>query len=70
MVHHLVDPRTGLPAGSDLVSVTVVAGETWWAEVLARDYRPWDDERIVIDTALLSVDESVRRILTRVAREP
>ena len=34
-----------------------------WAEVLARDYRPWNDERIVIDTALLSVDESVRRIL-------
>ncbi|MGZ8766524.1 MAG: FAD:protein FMN transferase [Acidimicrobiia bacterium] len=35
-VHHLVDPRTGEPAAAGLASVTVVAGTTWWAEVLAK----------------------------------
>jgi thiamine biosynthesis lipoprotein len=35
-VHHLVDPRTGEPADSGLASVTVVAGTTWWAEVIAK----------------------------------
>jgi len=34
-MHHIVDPRTGLPARSDVVAATVVAGEAWWAEVLA-----------------------------------
>ncbi len=33
-----------------------------WADVLARDYRPWTTERLVLDTAILSVDESVRAI--------
>jgi FAD:protein FMN transferase len=36
MLHHLIDPRTGLPAQSGLASVTVVAGEAWHAEVLAK----------------------------------
>lgn len=35
-VHHLIDPRTGQPATSDLAAVTVVASVTWWAEVLAK----------------------------------
>jgi predicted kinase len=35
-----------------------------WAEVMTRDYRPWDGERIVIDTARLDVVESVRTILS------
>jgi thiamine biosynthesis lipoprotein len=34
--HHLIDPRTGAPAESGLASVTVVAGEAWQAEVLAK----------------------------------
>lgn len=34
--HHVIDPRTGQPAVTDLVAVTVVAGTTWWAEVLAK----------------------------------
>ena len=34
--HHLIDPRTGRPAESDLVAVTVVAAEAAWAEVLAK----------------------------------
>jgi FAD:protein FMN transferase len=34
--HHIIDPRTGRPATSRHVSVTVVAGEAWWAEVVAK----------------------------------
>lgn len=35
-VHHLIDPTTGQPADTDVYSVTVVAGEAWWAEVLTK----------------------------------
>ncbi|HEX7521287.1 MAG TPA: FAD:protein FMN transferase [Acidimicrobiia bacterium] len=35
-LHHLVDPTTGKPATTGLVSVTVIAGECWRAEVLAK----------------------------------
>jgi thiamine biosynthesis lipoprotein len=35
-VHHLIDPATGRPAVGDIASVTVVAGEAWWAEVLTK----------------------------------
>jgi thiamine biosynthesis lipoprotein len=34
--HHLLDPATGEPAFEGLASVTVLAAETWWAEVLAK----------------------------------
>lgn len=34
--HHLIDPRTGEPAATDLVSVTVVAADAFWAEVFAK----------------------------------
>jgi FAD:protein FMN transferase len=34
--HHLIDPRTGLPARSDVVRVTAVAGDAVEAEVLAK----------------------------------
>jgi len=34
--HHLIDPRTGLPSDSDLTHATVIAGEAWTAEVLAK----------------------------------
>ena len=34
-----------------------------WREVLARDYRPWDTERLVVDSALLTVKESVALIV-------
>jgi predicted kinase len=33
-----------------------------WSDVLARDYRPWTSERIVIDTALLDLARSVAAI--------
>ena len=35
-MHHLIDPRTGSPARTDLVAVTVVAAEAHWAEVFAK----------------------------------
>lgn len=38
-----------------------------WEEVVERDYRPWDGERMVIDTARLSVEDSVRAILVEVS---
>lgn len=34
--HHLIDPLTGQPSDSGLVLSTVVAGESWKAEVLAK----------------------------------
>jgi FAD:protein FMN transferase len=34
--HHIIDPSTGRPADSDVVAVTVVAGEAWWAEALTK----------------------------------
>lgn len=33
-----------------------------WAEVLERDYRPWESEHLVIDTAKLTVEQSVLAI--------
>ena len=41
-----------------------------WQEVVERDYRPWDVERIVIDTARVSVEDSVRSILAEIAGKP
>ena len=34
--HHLIDPATGEPSQSDLELVSVVAGQAWQAEVLAK----------------------------------
>jgi predicted kinase len=34
-----------------------------WIEVLEHDYRPWDVERLVVDTARSDVKQSVQRIL-------
>jgi thiamine biosynthesis lipoprotein len=33
--HHVIDPSTGVPATSDVVSATVIAGDTAWAEIVA-----------------------------------
>jgi len=35
-MHHLIDPRTGQPADTDVLSCTVVAGRTVVAEILAK----------------------------------
>jgi thiamine biosynthesis lipoprotein len=34
--HHLIDPRTGVPAASGVAAVSVVATSAAWAEVLAK----------------------------------
>jgi len=34
--HHLIDPDTGLPTESNLVSVTTCSSLAWWAEVAAK----------------------------------
>jgi thiamine biosynthesis lipoprotein len=61
--HHLIDPTTGEPSDSNLVLTSVIAGEAWMAEVMAKaillrgSRRAFDivDDRIVqaltIDTA-------------------
>jgi predicted kinase len=36
-----------------------------WEEVVARDYRPWDGERLQIDTAHVTVPDAVARIRAR-----
>jgi predicted kinase len=41
-----------------------------WQQVLARDYHPWDRERLVIDTALLTVEQAARAILAEVPSGP
>jgi predicted kinase len=38
-----------------------------WPEVLARDYRPWDSDRIVIDTTQLDLRQSVEAVLSAIA---
>jgi len=35
-VDRLVDPRTGAPPNTGTAAVTVVAGEAWWAQALAK----------------------------------
>ena len=34
--HHIIDPRTGLPADTDVLSATVVAPDLVWAEIAAK----------------------------------
>jgi thiamine biosynthesis lipoprotein len=34
--HHLIDPQTGRPSTTDLTLATVIAGEAWIAEVMAK----------------------------------
>jgi thiamine biosynthesis lipoprotein len=36
IVHHLLDPATGRASRSGVATVTVVAADAWWAEVLAK----------------------------------
>jgi hypothetical protein len=37
-----------------------------WTDVIDRDYRPWDGDRVVIDTATQDVRQSVEEILTAI----
>lgn len=35
-LHHLIDPRTGQPAHTDLIGAVVTGVDAWWAEVVAK----------------------------------
>jgi predicted kinase len=35
-----------------------------WADVLARDYRPWESNRLVVDTARSDVQHTIQQILS------
>jgi predicted kinase len=37
-----------------------------WEEVLARRFEPWYGEHLVLDTAVLSLDEGVRRVIAAI----
>jgi predicted kinase len=41
-----------------------------WQQVLAREYHPWDRERLVVDTALLTVEQAAQAILAEVPAGP
>ena len=34
--HHIIDPRTGMPAETDVLSATVIAPDLIWAEIAAK----------------------------------
>lgn len=41
-----------------------------WQEVAERDYRPWDRQRLVVDTARQSVSESVQAVVSALPPRP
>jgi len=49
--HHLIDPATGLPAGGDVLTVTVAAGSASEAEVLAKTLFLAGDSQRVLEEA-------------------
>ena len=49
-----------------------IAGLVWptWQEISAREYEPWSRDRLVIDTAALSVEEAVERLAQAIRSLP
>ncbi len=37
-----------------------------WEQILSREYEPWDRNRLVVDTAIVAVDEAVEQIRSAV----
>ena len=67
-MHHLIDPRTGDPIVSPIVSATVLAGEAWMAEALTKAAITGDPvgalgflESAGVDGLLVDVDRVVWR---------
>ena len=63
--HHLIDPATGQPAATGLASVTVLTGEAWWAEVIAKAaFVAGRDQALVVGQGLgaevMTVDDGGR----------
>ena len=54
--HHILDPTTGNSATSNAVLATVIAGEAWWAEVLATS--------LVVDDQRFNTDEASLRVMS------
>jgi len=52
--HHLIDPATGLPEESDVMTVTVAAGSACEAEVLAKTLFLAGDSQRALDEAELA----------------
>jgi len=40
-----------------------------WQAVITRDYEPWESERLILDSATLSVTQSVEAIVAALAQE-
>jgi thiamine biosynthesis lipoprotein len=53
--HHIIDPRTSLPAEGDLLRITVVASTACEAEVLAKALFLAGEERAALEAAELEV---------------
>ena len=51
---------------ADVVGLKAVT----WQEVIDRDYRAWDRERIIVDTAHVSIEESAGHLLCRFSSLP
>lgn len=61
-LHHVVDPRSGRPVETSFVTVTVVAGEAWWAEALATAvFVASADETAALDDLLVNAHAFVVR---------
>ena len=61
VVHHLIDPRTGRSSDSDVVFATVVAGQAWAAEALAKDLLVRGSLRVLDEAAPGTVGLTVDR---------
>lgn len=53
--HHLIDPQTGAPSGSDLMAVTAVAPRAAWAEVLTKALFLLGSERAGVAAATMEM---------------
>lgn len=74
-LHHVIDPRTGLPCQDAPAGISVIAGEAWWAEAMTTSAMVagprWRSALIPADTPAVVVDEdgaveateSMRRVL-------
>ena len=64
-LHHLIDPRTGEPAETDLLRVTVVASDAIEAEVAAKElFLAGSREASTTDLAAVLVTDDGRTVMT------
>ncbi len=70
--HHLIDPSTGEPSESDLELTTVIAGEAWIAEVLAKAVLLRGSQRAfdIIDDGVQALTVDANGVVTQHTRFP